>query len=272
MFRFLATDLDGTLLTSGKAITPRTRDVLAEAQRRGLTVILASGRPLCSILPFARQLELRKYRGYIIAYNGSLVWDCATDKAISRQTIPSHLLPELVAAVGEGFHIHGYKAGSIVVGGEADEWSNYIARANRMPLLETQDFLGTVTEPQHKCIITGPPRKLWHLEKRIQKLFGAELSVCRSESFLLEIMSEGIDKAEALRKLLDMHGGRTEELLCLGDGYNDLGMMQLAGISCATANAKRPVRQAASLVIPGNDHDGVAFAVERFILKSKKRP
>lgn len=263
--RFLATDLDGTLLTSSKDITLYSQQVLIEAQKRGLTLILASGRPLYSILPFARQLELQKYGGYIISFNGSLVWDCAAGKAVSEQTIPLSLLPQLVAAVGEDFHIHGYKGNSIVVQGAPDEWSKYIARANKMPLLETDNFITTITEPQHKCLVTGQPRKLWHLERRLKQQFEAYFSVCRSESFLLEIMPKDVDKAVALGELLKKLRGKPDELICCGDGYNDLGMLQLAGLSCATRNAKRPVKQATSFVTDSNDRDGVAHAVERFV-------
>ena len=69
--RYLATDLDGTLLTSAKTISPRSQEVLAQAQRCGMTLILASGRPLYSILPFAEELEMQKYRGFIISFNGT---------------------------------------------------------------------------------------------------------------------------------------------------------------------------------------------------------
>ena len=263
--RFLAADLDGTLLTSAKTITSYTQQVLIEAQQQGVTIILASGRPLYSILPYAEQLEMQKHNGYIIAFNGSLVWDCAKGCAISEQTIPLSLIPQLVAAINGEFHIHGYKGNSIVVQNSPDEWSKYIARANKMPLLEVKDFTATITDPQHKCIITGPPRKLWHLERRIQKQFDACLNAYRSESFLLEVVPKGIDKAEALRELLVRLGGKTEELLCCGDGYNDLNMMRLAGISCATRNAKKPVKESATFVTDSCDQDGVAKAVQKYI-------
>ena len=264
IMKYLAADLDGTLLTSAKTITPYTRQVLIEAQQHGLTIILASGRPLYSILPFARQLELSKYHGFIISYNGGLVWNCAKDCIIKEKTIPSDIIPELAAAVDANFRIHGYKGDSILVKGEPNEWSDYISRANKMPLLVVDNFAASITEPQHKSIITGPPRKLWHLERRLRKQLGESLSFFRSESFLLEVVPKGIDKAEALRELLESSGGKTEELICIGDGFNDLGMMRLAGISCATRNAKKPVRQAASFVTDSNDKDGVAHAVEKF--------
>lgn len=275
MLRFLAADLDGTLLTSAKTITPYSQKVLVEAQRRGLTVILASGRPLCSILPYAEQLEMPKYGGFIISFNGSLVWDCAAGRPIQEQTIPLRILPELEAAVRGEFRIHGYKGDSIIVRGCPDEWSKYIARANKMPLIEVEDFVAAITDPQHKCIITGPPRKLWHLERMLNKQFEASLSAYRSESFLLEVVPKGVDKAEALRELLVKIGGKAgvslapevlaEALLCCGDGYNDINMMRVAGISCATRNAKKLVKQVASYITESNDRDGVANAVVRYL-------
>ena len=99
LLRFLAADLDGTLLTSEKTISPYSQQVLIEAQQRGLTLILASGRPLYSILPFAAQLELQKHHGYIISYNGSLVWDCAEGKAVKEQTLPLSLIPDRKSVV-----------------------------------------------------------------------------------------------------------------------------------------------------------------------------
>lgn len=263
--RFLATDLDGTLLTSAKTFTPYSQQVLIEAQRRGLTIILASGRPLCSILPYARQLELDKHHGYIIAFNGSLVWDCAAARAVREQTIPLSIIPELAHAVPDDFRIHGYKGDDIIVQGTPDDWSRYIARANKMPLIQVEDFTAAITDPQHKCIITGSPHKLWHLERRIKKQFQNSLDAFRSESFLLEVVPKGIDKAIALRLLLSMVGGTTDELFCCGDGYNDLNMMRLAGVSCATRNAKLPVKRAASFTTESNDRDGVAIAVMQYL-------
>ena len=269
MIRFLATDLDGTLLTSAKTISPYSKQVLIEEQKRGITIILASGRPLYSILPYAEQLELPKHHGFIIAYNGSIIWDCAEGKAIKEQSIPPHIIPELAKAVGEDFRIHGYKGSNIVVQGTPDEHSKYISWANKMPLLETKDFAEAITDLQHKCIITGSPHKVWRLERKLQRQFDATLDFFRSENFLLEIVPKGIDKAKALHELLDRIGGKTDNLLCCGDGYNDLNMMRVGGISCATRNARKPVKAAATFVTDCNDQDGVAHAVETFISESR---
>lgn len=265
MIRLLATDLDGTLLTSSKEITLHTEQTLIQAQQQGLKIILASGRPLCSIIPFAEQLQLKQFGGYIIAYNGSLVWDCTTECAITESTIPHHIIPKLAKGLDCSFHIHGYRGDSILVQGTPDEWSRYIARANKMPLIEVDDLSTNITEAQHKCLITGTPRRLWHLERRINRLYESSLNAFRSESFLLEIVPQGVDKAKALSCLLTRVGVSSTELLCIGDGYNDLGMMQLASIAVAPRNAKRIVKSAANHVTESNDQDGVAHVIDRLI-------
>ena len=84
MYKILAVDLDGTLTNSKKEITPHTIDVLIQAQQKGLRIVLASGRPTHGIMPLAEQLHLKEYGGYIMAFNGGLIIDCATGEAIYR--------------------------------------------------------------------------------------------------------------------------------------------------------------------------------------------
>ena len=81
-YKVLALDLDGTLTNSEKIITPRTKAALQEAARRGVCIVLASGRPTVGIQPLARELELEKYGGCILSYNGGKIIDCNTGKTL----------------------------------------------------------------------------------------------------------------------------------------------------------------------------------------------
>lgn len=267
MFRFLATDLDGTLLTTTKQISVATQRTLIAAQERGLRVILASGRPLYSMLPFAEQLQLPRFGGFIIGYNGSLVWDCANAKALRQLTIPMELIPQLATFATPGFNVMAYKGNAIVTENIDDHWGQHIAAINKMPFLQVDSFVDAITELQHKCLFTGAPRRLWHLERKLNRIFAGQLSAYRSENFLLEVVPCGIDKAQALSFLLDRVGGTSDELICCGDGFNDLPMMKLAGLSCATRNAQLPVKQAAMVVTDSNDKDGVANIVRQYVLQ-----
>ena len=96
-----------------------------------------------------------------------------------------------------------------------------------------------------------------------------EISVYRSEPYFLELVPLGIDKAQSLAVLLDKLGMKREEMVAIGDGYNDLSMIQFAGLGIAMANAQEPVKKEADYITLSNDEDGVADAVEKFFLVEK---
>ena len=91
-YRYLALDLDGTLVNSQKVITPATYDALMGIQERGAKIILCSGRPMDGILALARQLKLKDYGGYIVSFNGGRVVSCATGEILfQREVAPDEL-------------------------------------------------------------------------------------------------------------------------------------------------------------------------------------
>lgn len=91
-YKVLALDLDGTLTNTEKVITPRTKAALQEAARRGVCIVLASGRPTVGIEPLARELELEKYGGCILSYNGGKIIDCRTGQTLVQHAFPADLI------------------------------------------------------------------------------------------------------------------------------------------------------------------------------------
>ena len=96
-YKVLALDLDGTLTNTEKVITPRTKAALQEAARRGVCIVLASGRPTVGIEPLARELELEKYGGCILSYNGGKIIDCRTGETLYQKQLDAQYVPELCA-------------------------------------------------------------------------------------------------------------------------------------------------------------------------------
>ena len=92
------------------------------------------------------------------------------------------------------------------------------------------------------------------------------MGVFRSEPYFLELVPKGIDKAQSLAVLLKEIGMTKEEMITVGDGFNDLSMIQYAGLGVAMANAQEIVRQNADYITLSNEEDGVAAVVEKFIL------
>ena len=266
MYKILALDLDGTLTNSKKEITPHTLDVLIQAQQKGLRLAIASGRPTAGIMPLAEQLHLKEYGGFILAFNGGLIIDCATGEPIYQKLLDTSVYKHLYDVGNtEDFKILSYLDNCIACEDIENEYVRYVASLNKMKLRKLNSFLDEINFPEPKCLIVGQEKKLAVLEKELAEYYKGKMSIYRSEPFFLEILPYGIDKAKRLDFLLNYLGIKREELMVCGDGYNDLSMIEFAGLGVAMSNAQALVKEAADYITLSNEEDGVAAAVEKFI-------
>lgn len=266
-YRILVLDLDGTLTNQKKEITEHTRETLIRAQEAGVKIVLASGRPTYGIMPLARQLELEKYEGYILAYNGGQIIDCKTGELMYENVLDPAVYPYLYeCAKSNGFQILSYKDEYIISEDAENKYVKHEAFLNRMQSKTVANFLDVINFPVAKCLIVGDPEPLAKLEVVMKKKLEDKMNVFRSEPFFLELVPKGIDKARCLSVLLQKLGMTPEEMMACGDGFNDLSMIEYAGMGVAMANAQEVVKKAANYITLSNEEDGVAYAVEKFIL------
>lgn len=269
-YKILVLDLDGTLTNKKKEITEHTRETLIRAQEAGVKIVLASGRPTYGIMPLARQLELDKYEGYILAYNGGQIIDCKTGELMYENVLDPAVYPYLYeCAKSNGFQILSYKDEYIISENADDQYVQHEAFLNRMPSKTVENFLDVINFPVAKCLIVGDPEPLAQLEPVMKKELKSKMNVFRSEPFFLELVPKGIDKARCLAVLLEELGMTPDEMMACGDGFNDLSMIEYAGLGVAMANAQEVVRQAANYITLSNEEDGVAHAVEKFMLNAE---
>lgn len=269
MIRYIALDLDGTLTNSEKKITPRTWQAVLQAQERGVCVILCSGRPLEGQRFVAEELQMHRYGGYIIAYNGGAIINYATNEVVDHVTLPLALLREVVdGALHSGFDILTYQYGQVLTNNAQSPYAQYSARNNRMTLSEVPDLVDALSPDVLKFIILGEPDKLSEYERVMQERYAGVLNITRSEPFFLEVMPEGIDKGLRLAFLMQYLGAERQQLMACGDGFNDVSMIRYAGVGVAMGNAQQAVKDVADFVTLTNDEDGVAHAIERFILQT----
>lgn len=266
-YKMIVLDLDGTLTNNKKEITPKTKAALMLAQKQGTLVVLASGRPTYGIMPLARELELAKHNGFILAYNGGKIIDCAKKTTIFEQTLCSELIPALYnAAIGAGMQILTYQGEGIAATKAEDKYVQEEAFINKLPVKEYTNFLEDIVFPINKCLIVGDPTPLHQLELELSKEMEGKMNVYRSADYFLECVPLNVDKAQSLAKLLAATGIKQEEIIACGDGYNDLSMICFAGLGVAMANANADIREQADYVTLSNEEDGVAQVVEKFIL------
>lgn len=264
-YKLLVLDLDGTLTNQKKEITPHTRETLIRAQEKGVRIVLASGRPTYGIAPLAEELRLGDFEGYILSYNGGQIIDWRTKELMYENELDPEVYPYLhECARKNGFIILSYKDEYIVSEDAGDPYVQHEAFLNKMPSITVPDFLEAINFPVPKCLIVGKPEPLAVLERKMKQDLEGRMNVFRSEPFFLELVPNGIDKARSLSVLLDKLGMTREEMVAVGDGFNDLSMIQFAGLGVAMANAQEVVKQHADYITLSNEEDGVAAVVERF--------
>lgn len=266
-YRFLVLDLDGTLLNAQKELTSVTRQAIFQAREAGVCIVLASGRPTYGVAPIADALEMDRKGGYVLAFNGGVVTDWQTKQKLVASELSADMVPYLYERVqNSGFTLITYRDRYIITENPNDTYVQFEARLNRMELLQVENLEAAVGTAVPKCLITGEPDRLVMLEADLKAALAGRAEVYRSEPFFLEIMPLGIDKARSLERLLQLIGGKREELVACGDGFNDLSMIRYAGLGVAMANAQPAVRDAADFVTLSNEEDGVAHVVRKFML------
>lgn len=266
-YEVIVLDLDGTLTNRDKVITPRTKAALMEAQKRGKKVVLASGRPTAGVLPLAEELSLKEYGGYVLSFNGGLIINCQTDEVVFSQLLPQEANRRVIELAEEHrVDYLSYEGDHLVVNNKECPYAEKESWINHMPMKEVEDMASYLNFQVPKFLLLDDGDYLALVEPRVKVALGKNFSVYRSEPYFLEVLPKGIDKAQSLARLLDVIGLTKEEMIACGDGYNDLSMIQFAGLGVAMENAVLPVRKAADYITDSNNDDGVGKVVEKFML------
>ena len=264
-YQILTLDLDGTLTNSKKEITPQTKEALIRIQENGIKVVLASGRPTTGVLPLAKELQLERFGSYILSFNGGRITDCR-----SREIIYNKLLPKNVAAplfeIVKHFDVDivGYSEEAILSGLHTNQYTELESRINGLPIRHIEPFTEHIEADNNKVLITGNPDEIARAKDKLITHFHGLLNIYCSDPFFLEIMPQNIDKAHSLEKLLSSIGLTTDQMICCGDGYNDITMIQYAGLGVAMANAQPAVKEAADFITLSNDDDGILHVIQQF--------
>lgn len=265
--KVLVLDIDGTLTNSRKEISPATKAGIINIMERGHKVILASGRPTPGMQRYEKELELEKYGGYLLSFNGARIVECRTGEIVYQRTLPLALLPSFYGfAKRNGCGLVTYLGEEVISAFAPDQYVELEARINGMPIRQVDKFLDFVDFDINKCLMTAEPEKAAVLETELREKYGAVASIYRSEPFFIEIMPKNVDKGSSLDKMLETIGMTKEDAICCGDGFNDVSMIQYAGVGVAMGNAQPAVKEAADYITKTNDEDGLVQVIDKFIL------
>ena len=264
-YGFLALDIDGTVVNSQKEISPVVKGEINRIQEAGVPVALVSGRPTKGIEHIAAELDFDKYESYILAFNGGKIIECSSGKVVYNQTIPIALAKEVCKAAEEyNVAIVTYKDDVILATEPENKYTKIEAHLTHMDVRGVESMEAEMDFSPDKFLFVDEPERLEELIPLMQKRFEDRLNIFRSEPFFMEIVPMGIDKAKSLDRLLDRLGMDSTKLVACGDGFNDVSMVNFAGMGVAMGNACAETKAVANYIAPSCDEDGVADAIKKF--------
>ncbi len=264
--KMLVLDIDGTLLNTEKEVTPKTKEALLKIQEQGHVLVLASGRPTPGMIAYAKEVELEKFGGYVMSFNGAKITNWQTKEVIYQNCVPDEYFPAIYQfAVDNDCGVVTYSDDTAISGRRIDDYLAYEARLNGLPLVEVDNFVEYSAHKPNKCLMTEVPERCAELETLLAAQLGDVLSIYRSEPFFLEIMPQNVDKGASLDRLVQHLGMTQADTICCGDGYNDITMIRYGGVGVAMENAQPAVREAADFITGNNNEDGLLTVIEKFI-------
>lgn len=262
--RMITIDLDGTLLRSDGSVSDRTVRTLQAARDKGVVVAIATGRMYQTARPYGERLHLGD--SPLLLFAGGLIETLESKKILFQQTIPQQAAQELVDLARErGWQMQTYIDDVLRVARD-DEWIRDYERITHSQAVICGDEFYCVQGGCNKLLSRGSHDELLARRALIEKTFPGRFNVLFSAPTFLEIMPQGVDKGKGIRRLGELYGITADEIMALGDSQNDLDMLKAAGFPVAMANAADEVKAIASYVTASNNDDGVAAAVEKFVL------
>ena len=255
-YKAVFSDIDGTLLNSQHQITPKTEEAIKNILKQGIPFIPVSARPPYAITPYTEQLGTQHG---MICYSGALILDKNLTALYSVILEPQDL-QKLNTLLADFAHLSiSYYAGLDWFCNDVN--NNWIKQESEITGLNAELLQGNLTEV-HKILVMGSAEEIQTVEPVLKQAL-PHLSIHRSKDEYLEITNSAATKAKAIQFMVQHLGISAEQVIAFGDNFNDLDMLQYAGLSVAMGNAPDAIKQAAKEVTATNNEDGIALVLNR---------
>jgi hypothetical protein len=263
-YKLLAIDLDDTLLRHDLAISQRNIAAVREAVQKGVKVTLASGRATQSVQHYLDVLGLEIP---VIAYQGARVVDTKTGQVMYKKEIePDRAMQVIRFAEKTGIHCNVYVDDVIYVE-EMSKWAEFYHSLSKIvPMKAVGKLSEFLNKPTTKIILIDEHERLQEIKSEVEKLVDEDINVFFSKPNYLEFTNRYGTKGAAVKFLGEYFGINREEIMAIGDTYNDISMIEYAGLGVCMNNGPEEVKKLADYITLSNEEDGVAHAIEKFLL------
>ncbi|MEL7293083.1 MAG: Cof-type HAD-IIB family hydrolase [Pseudomonadota bacterium] len=269
MYKLIALDMDGTLLTSDKTISENTKRAIDAARQQGVKVVLASGRPLDGMQAKLDELNIQGDNEFVVYFNGSMVKELGSDKLIHTAIIDGAKAKKVATLAQQlGLDCHAFSTEHGLITPKMNPHTDIEANINQIPVTEMAFDQLVDDHPIIKVMIVGAPEKLTNGIRQIPDEFHQAFTIVQSAPFFLEFLNLDSNKGVGVGAIAEYLGIRADEVICVGDAENDHHMLQYAGLGVAMDNAMPQTKQIADHITASNNEDGVAKVIEQFILNA----
>ena len=266
--RLIAIDVDGTLLDSTHTLSAGNRRALQAALAAGCHITLATGRQYAYIAPLVAELELHSPQ---ITSSGAVITLPVSGESVYTERITRELAAQTIR-LGEqlGITLVVVQNGKSYTRALNADIEHMLTYGDPRPQVAS-DLAATLDLPPTniKAIAYQQDDLYARAEVEFQLHLGAQLNIFRSVPYYLEFSAKSVSKGTALRRVAEQLEIEQKAILAIGDGNNDIAMFEAAGVAVAMGNASNAVKACAGAVTGHCDADGVAQAIERFVLRSE---
>lgn len=264
MYKLVVIDLDNTLLNDEHKISERNSEMVQKVRSKGIEVIIATGRMYISAKPYLKDLSLKNSA---IVYNGAMVKDIETDKTVYHKPIDKIHAKEIIRDIkNEGLHLNLYQNDKLYVDSD-NKYTKRYEKISGVKAIKVEDLTEMdIVDPTKMLIIEDDPELHLYYQKYLESKYGDIINVTESKKYFIEIGAKDVNKGKTLQQLIKEKDIDKDEIIAIGDSYNDIEMLSYAGIGIAMENAPEKVKNRADMVAPDNEKDGVAVILDKLII------
>ena len=264
-YKLIVSDFDGTLRHTDGHIPEENKNAVRDYIRAGGKFVLCTGRMPSSIVPRARELGLT---GLVVSYQGAMITDIGTGKIHRNEVLPNGDAQKICRRLQEkNLHIHVYD-GDIFYLNMDDVFRVYYERICGVTgILTPRDIAETVREkgirPQKIVVMCAPADRDGILSDLVSA-YGDAYYITSSTDTLVEIAVRGTNKGSALRFLCGYYGIDPRDTIGIGDNFNDIPLIEAAGLGVAVGNAVGALKERAAFTAPDCDAGGAGYVIRKF--------
>jgi len=261
--KLVVSDVDGTLVTPDKVLTPRAIQAVDGLRDAGIIFALTSARPPQSLTRFVDPLGLETPLG---AFNGGLIVDNQM-RVLEEKAIAKEISAPIIGILEQhGMDVWVYQGQNWFVLDDDGPHIEHESQGCSCEPTQVTNFHGLDDGILKVVGISDDPTTNAAANATINERFAQGVSASQSQSYFLDVTHVEATKGHVVRFLARTYGVTLDEIAVLGDMHNDVTMFEVAGFSVAMGNANNDVQRAADVVTNTNEHEGFAHAIETFIL------